>query len=121
MKVAPVSADLLVKLAMLAGGVALAWYLVKRAQGAVASATEAASKALSQAVDSVVAGVNPASQSNYVYTGINNLGGSLTGQGSNFTVGGWLYDVTHPDPVHSPVNPGMNMDAYDVPSLGFGA
>lgn len=121
MKVAPVSADLLIKLALLAGGIGLAWYLFSRAKEGLSAATASAGQAVAQVADAVIAGVNPASDKNFVYGGANALGGALTGQGSNFTVGGWLYDVTHPDPVMSPPQPAVNLDFYDVPTLGFGA
>ena len=39
--------------------------------------------------------LNPASGENLIYTGVNKVGGALTGD-SGFSLGGWIYDKTHP-------------------------
>lgn len=42
--------------------------------------------------------IRPSSTNNVVYGSINTVGGAVSGQGSAWTLGGWLYDITHPDP-----------------------
>lgn len=39
--------------------------------------------------------LNPGSANNVVYGGVNSIGAAATGD-ANFTLGGWLYDITHP-------------------------
>lgn len=41
--------------------------------------------------------LNPASDQNLVYSGISGLGASVSGK-DDWTLGGWIYDVTHPNP-----------------------
>lgn len=104
--------DLIVKLAAVAGGVLLLGWLANRAAGAVGNAAGAlgnmagaawgsAAQGLSAAGDFVgtqaATTFNPASDQNFVYRGVNGMGSSLTGD-QHFTLGGWLYDVTHPEP-----------------------
>lgn len=38
--------------------------------------------------------INPAADGNLINRGVSNIGQAITGQ-SNWTLGGWLYDVTH--------------------------
>lgn len=94
MKVAPPSADLLIKLALAAGGVALAWWAYQKAVGGAAKAVQT----IHQAVDATVTAVNPASSDNLVNRGVTSIGSTLTGD-NGFTVGGWLYDITHSNPL----------------------
>lgn len=108
MKFAPISADLLLKLALIAGGIGLAVYLVRRASGAVSGAVDTVVAGAQQVADAVITGVNPTNPQNWAYSGSNAVGAAVvsdTGPGRNadgsWTVGGWLYDVTHPDPVFS--------------------
>ena len=112
MKFAPVSADLLVKLALLAAGVGLAVYLVRRATGAVSEgigkALTSASDLVTDVADSVIVGTNPVNPANYANRAVTAIGSAVvsdTGPGRNadgsFTVGGWLYDITHADPVRN--------------------
>jgi hypothetical protein len=42
----------------------------------------------------VPAPVNPGSDQNVIYRGVNAAGSAATGDGS-FSLGGWLYDLTH--------------------------
>lgn len=86
MKVAPVSADLLVKLGLGAGVLlALGWVLY-RAKTAFPEA------------------LNPFSENNVAYHTANSIGGAIitdpAGPGKNadgsWSLGGWLFDVTHP-------------------------
>lgn len=89
MKVAPISADLLIKIGvgvLLLGGAAMLIYTAK----------SKASNLLGQAANAV----NPISPDNVVYHTVNETFGDSTGAGANadgsWSLGGWLYDVTHP-------------------------
>lgn len=60
-----------------------------------------AAKAGAAAIDLAKSGawaVTPWNQDNVIYGGVNSAGAAVTGD-SNFTLGGWIYDVTHPDPM----------------------
>lgn len=61
------------------------YFLGKKLAG---SAGDAA-RAVGQAVD-------PTSDKNLAYRGTNAIGEALTGD-KDFTLGGWLYDITHPN------------------------
>lgn len=59
---------------------------------------------------------DPTSDKNLAYRGANAVGGALTGD-DNFTVGGWLYDLTHAeyDPNATPARtPGFSPRANQV-------
>lgn len=63
----------------------------------VSKVGETAGKAVDYVADAAQAAapyVNPASNQNVIYTGINGIGGAVSGE-ENWTLGGWLYDVTH--------------------------
>lgn len=103
MKVSPVSADLLVKLALIAAAIGLAVYVVRRSTSAVSDAVGTVFDAAAGVADSIIVGVNPTNPDNWVNQGVTSIGGAIvsdTGPGKNadgsWTVGGWLYDVTHP-------------------------
>lgn len=73
----------------------------------------AAKKLASAAGDAAAAvgqAVNPTSDKNLAYRGVNAVGGALTGDDS-FSLGSWLYDVTHPGESESirstPATPGF--------------
>lgn len=85
MKIAPVSADLLVKLAIGAGAVLAVVYLGRRLGDAAG-----------QAVGTVVDAINPASDQNLVYRAVN--AGVQAATGTPDTLGTWIYNVTHPEP-----------------------
>lgn len=106
MKISPLSADLLLKIALVAGGIVLAVYLVRRSGALVAGAAGAVVGELGEVADSIIVGVNPANPSNWINQAVTSAGAAVvspTGPGRNadgsWTVGGWLYDITHPDPV----------------------
>lgn len=64
--------------------------------------------------------VNPASPNNFVYQGVNGVGAALTGRGDgSFTLGSWLYDVTHPFALKAdaPMGGPRNNDAYGPQSV----
>jgi len=50
---------------------------------------------VSAGAGSVAQAVNPTSDRNLAYRGVNSIGQSVTGDGY-WNLGGWLYDVTHP-------------------------
>jgi hypothetical protein len=43
----------------------------------------------------VLNAVNPLNRDNVIARGVNDIGGAITND-ENFTLGGWIYDVTHP-------------------------
>lgn len=107
MKIAPPSADLLLKLALVAAGIGLAVYVYRRTVGAASAAAGAIAAQAEQVYDAVIVGVNPANPDNWVNQAVTAAGSAVlsdTAPGRNadgsWTVGGWLYDVTHADPVH---------------------
>lgn len=96
MKIAPVSADLLIKLGLLGAAVLGGLYLVKRATAGVEQAAVWAG-------DAVQAIINPASDKNIFYGGANAIGGAIAGDTSgSWSLGGWIYDITHDDPLAPP-------------------
>lgn len=109
MKVAPVSADLLIKLALLAGGVLVAAYVVRKASTAASDAAGAAWDATSQAVRDGAWAVTPWNQENVFYEGINN---AIWPDGSE-SLGTWLYNLTHSDPL-KPSAYGNALNAWDT-------
>jgi hypothetical protein len=56
------------------------------------------------AAQSVGEAVNPVSPNNIFYRGANAVGGAVSGD-SSFSLGGWIYSATHPDPTALPDNP----------------
>jgi hypothetical protein len=108
MRVAPVSADLLIKLAMLAGGVLVLAYVVRKVSTAASDAAGAAWDATSQAVRDGAWAVTPWNNNNVIYRGVNS---TLFPDGSQ-TLGTWLYGATQDS---RPENTGENW-AFYVPS-----
>jgi len=49
---------------------------------------------ITNAAVSVAPRVNPASDQNLIYSGVNGIGGALSGD-KDWTLGNWLFDVTH--------------------------
>lgn len=132
MRVAPVSADLLIRLALVAAGVGLAYYLWRRTTSAVGDAVgdafDAAGAAVSDVADAIIVGTNPANPDNWVNQGATAIGGALVdadGPGRNadgsWTVGGWLYDVVNPgwsDNLSGVINPAPAPVAPPTPTGG---
>lgn len=60
--------------------------------------------------------VNPASQTNIVNRGVTSVGVQLSGD-PNWTLGGWIYDLTHPayDP-NAPAPP-ADPNSYDTQAI----
>jgi hypothetical protein len=94
MQVSAVSGDMVVKLALFAAAGLALYVLAKKASAALPSLPSA---------DQIAAGLDPLNPDNIVNQGVSAVGGSLVtdpaGPGKNadgsWTLGGWLYDVTH--------------------------
>jgi hypothetical protein len=115
MKIAPVSADLLIKLALLGGGALLAVWAVRRATGAASDAAGQVWNAAGQAWDRTTTAatdaawaVTPWNNNNVIYQTANR---GLFPDGQD-TLGTWLHDVFNPEP--RPENTGSN-SAFYVP------
>lgn len=89
-KVSALSGDLLLKLALVAAGAAVLYIVAKKAGGQAA-----------QLASRVGTAINPASPDNVVNQGVNAVGRAVTGSDS-WTLGGWIYDSTHSDPMSTP-------------------
>lgn len=74
-------------------------YLAKKAQGVGSSLASAAS--------TIGTALNPVSDQNIAYKGVNALGTAATGD-NNFTLGGWVYDKLHTDPMATSAPPAAN-------------
>lgn len=72
------------KTTLIVAGVAVVglWYLKRQA---------------TETVKQVGQAVNPTSRDNVFYRGVNSVGESLTGD-EDWTLGGWIYDITHREP-----------------------
>lgn len=80
-----------------------------------ASALKQAGGDVAVAVKKVVTeDLNPVSDKNLAYTAVNSVGSSLTGD-SSFSLGSWIYDKLHTDPLATP--PTTN-DASNVSTQG---
>ena len=81
-----------------------------------------AKKKLSAAATAAAPYINPADPRNMAYSGVNAVGHVLTGD-SNFTLGGWIYDITHPSVAENSVPVVMGPLPYDFgvinPSEGW--
>lgn len=62
--------------------------------GIVSGAVDAVGGAIYGAYNALPQTVRPESDKNIVYQGINGIGSTVTGD-KDFTLGGWIYDVTH--------------------------
>lgn len=83
------------------GGVVLvilaAWYAKKKLDDAIDAAGDMANTAIDwtmHTAEQAAPYVNPASRDNVVYRGVNGIGGAISGE-KDWTLGGWIYDVTH--------------------------
>lgn len=47
------------------------------------------------AVNALPEEIRPTSDKNIAYRGVNAIGGAISGEGSAWTLGGWIYDITH--------------------------
>lgn len=106
--------------AIFAGTAALlALYLVNRASGAAGRAWDGFAGGVSGAADfvghHVSTTINPASDQNIVYRGVNAVGGAISGDDS-WSLGSWIYDVFNPEPTPTPAPPG-SWAWYDLPDV----
>lgn len=69
------------------GAGAVLAYLAYRGTAAVVSTAVETAKDAAEAV-------NPLNHDNVIYGGVNSVGGAVTGD-KNWTLGGWIYDITH--------------------------
>lgn len=97
MKVAPVSADLLIKVALVAVSLGALWYMLNRATGTAAAAAawigETADNVIETATNAVQA-VNPLNNENLIYKAAN----TLTGGTDKEPLGGRIYNFFNPPP-----------------------
>ena len=76
------------------GGVAIAGLVIGR------KALQVGGQAVDLAKEGAWA-VTPWNNDNVIYGGVNSVGGAITGD-SSFSLGSWIYDVTHPEPTPAP-------------------
>lgn len=112
MKVAPVSGDLLVKLGLFAVAGLGVWLMLQQVR---ASLPTLPSWDFDMPTPTWQWG-NPASDQNLIYQGTSGIVSAVIGRDE--TLGGWLYDLTHPDPMGPPRPPLTNLGitpdgAYD--------
>ena len=88
-----------VYLAALGAAAFVAWKAYKGA-GAVGDKAAAAWDSVTESAAKVGGWVNPASDQNLVYQAVNAAGSGYTGQG-DWTLGGAVYDLSHPGPAAS--------------------
>ena len=97
---------LAVQIAIVGAGALVLGYLAKRTADGIGSGISSAWSGVGTAASSIANGIangvnyvapklNPASDQNIVYSGVNGVGSALTGD-SNFTLGGWFYDLMNP-------------------------
>lgn len=84
--------------ALIAGAVAVGYSIYKTSQ------------AIDVVSDVVTNDLNPASNENIVNKGVSKVGAEISGN-PNWTLGGWIYDVTHPKEDLKPNNPQSNVEA----------
>ncbi|MDZ7939265.1 MAG: hypothetical protein U5M53_13725 [Rhodoferax sp.] len=113
MKASAVSGDLLVKIALGAAVLGVGYFALRKVTGAAGGAAAA-----------TVDAINPASNTNLVNRAVTAVGGAIvsdTGPGRNadgsWTLGGWLYDITHDDPLA----PGASSTVYGSTTLSTAA
>jgi hypothetical protein len=76
---------------ILVGGVAY-WFLSKKLGEAASAVSDAAQY------------VNPASDKNIIYSGVNDVGSAISGD-ADFSLGSWFYDITHPNDPYNKAAP----------------
>lgn len=86
---------------LIGGGVALAALLYLKLKGAgdvgrgVGGGTvDLVTGVIGGAYDALPSAVKPSSPDNIVYRGVNGIGGAISGE-RDWTLGGWIYDITH--------------------------
>lgn len=81
-------------------GIVAVYYIVKKLGSAAVSAVGSAASAVGTAV-------NPVSDQNLAYRGVNAVGASVSGD-SSFSLGSWIYDLVHPAYDPNAVTPDAN-------------
>lgn len=66
--------------------------------------------------EAIGAAVNPASDKNIVYQGVNGIGASVSGD-KDWSLGTWLYDITHPNEAEQ-LGLGAKRDHYEQSGRG---
>lgn len=98
MKLQPVSADLVIKLALGLALVGAVVYLAKRVGGAAGAAVDGVTAAAGEAFDyaaNVAYSVSPLNHENVIYQTAN----TITGGSPDTSLGSRIYDWVNPDPV----------------------
>lgn len=97
-RIGPLSPELVTRLALVAAGLGVAWYLYRRATEAAGAVADQ----VSQVADAVIVGVNPANPDNWVNQAVSAAGSAIVsddGPGRNadgsWSLGGALFDMTH--------------------------
>lgn len=85
----------------------------KSVGGAIDSVGVAFDTAKKAATTLVTKDLNPASQENVVNRGVSSALQWATGD-DNFTLGGWIYDITHPEPAKPEAHPQSALPVYAV-------
>jgi hypothetical protein len=116
MKTTPISGDMLVKLGIAAAAVGAVYFAWRKVSGAAGDAIDGIGQAASAAGGAILTGINPGNADNLVNKTVTAIGSAVVtspdGAGKNadgsWTVGGWLFDVTHPGwqtAINAPVPP----------------
>lgn len=77
------------------------------------SKKDAIVQAAADAAETAVASVNPASDRNLAYRGVNGIGGAITGV-ENWSLGGAIYDLLNPEPKPAVPDTTPQPDPYGV-------
>lgn len=87
---------------LVAGGAAALVLLYLRLNGAAKTgeqigggAVDLVGGVIRGAVNALPEEIRPTSDQNLIYRGVNAIGGAVSGEGSAWTLGGWIYDITH--------------------------
>ena len=83
-----------VKAGLMLGAVALAGFAIWRASRVATNAAEAVVTGVKDAAWSIT----PWNDENIVYGGVNSVGAAVSGD-KDWSLGGWIYDITHADPM----------------------
>ena len=99
LKLGTVSPDLLIKLALVAGAIGLAYYAYKQASAAAG----AVAHQVGAVADAIITGTNPVNPENFANRAVSAVGSAIvsnTGPGrsadGSWSPGAWVFDVTHP-------------------------
>lgn len=62
--------------------------------GIITGVVSGASGVIAGAYEAVPESVKPSSENNIIYKGLGGIGATISGD-KNWTLGGWIYDITH--------------------------